>query len=75
MNGFAAAFTAPMTITGSAKIYSIYTSQEVFNGQVIVKISTDGKILIDRQAQLRGRQHLASAAASTPTSRRSARAT
>ena len=29
-----------------AKIYSIYTSQEVFNGQVIVKISTDGKFLI-----------------------------
>ena len=33
MNGFAAAFTAPMTITGSAKIFSIYTSQEVFNGR------------------------------------------
>ena len=46
MNGFLAAFTAPMTITGSAKIYSMYTSQEVFNGQVIVKISTDGKFLI-----------------------------
>ncbi len=35
-----------MVITGSARIYSIYTSQAVFNGQVIVKISTDGKILI-----------------------------
>ena len=46
MSGFAAAFTAPMTITGSAKIYSIYTSQQVFNGQIIVKISTDGKILV-----------------------------
>ncbi|HSF98182.1 MAG TPA: hypothetical protein VLA55_05785, partial [Ornithinibacter sp.] len=45
-NGFFAAFTAPMTITGSARIYSMYTSQAVFNGQVIVKISTDGKILI-----------------------------
>ncbi len=45
-NGFAAAFTSPMTITGSARIYSIFTSQEVFNGQVIVKISTDGKFLI-----------------------------
>ena len=45
-NGFLAAFTSPMTITGSAKIYSIYTSQQVFNGQVIVKISTDGKFLI-----------------------------
>ncbi|HEX5858381.1 MAG TPA: hypothetical protein VFY91_09765, partial [Microbacterium sp.] len=45
-SGFAAAFSAPMVITGSAKIYSIYTSQSVFNGQVIVKISTDGKILI-----------------------------
>ena len=40
MSGFAAAFTAPMTITGSARVYTIYTSQEVFNGQVVVKIST-----------------------------------
>ncbi|HEX6130520.1 MAG TPA: hypothetical protein VF044_02260, partial [Actinomycetota bacterium] len=46
MNGFAAAFTAPMTITGSAKIYSLYTSKQVFNGQVTIKFSTDGKILI-----------------------------
>nr|NLI49984.1 hypothetical protein [Propionibacterium sp.] len=46
MNGFFAAFTAPMTITGSARVYSIYTSQQVFNGQVVVKISTDGKLLI-----------------------------
>jgi hypothetical protein len=46
MNGFAAAFTAPMTITGSAKVYTIYTSKEVFNGQVIIKFSTDGKMLI-----------------------------
>ncbi|MGZ6715887.1 MAG: hypothetical protein ACXVFG_14140, partial [Gaiellaceae bacterium] len=46
MNGFFAAFTSPMTITGSAKIYDIYTSQELFNGQVIVKISTDGKFLV-----------------------------
>ena len=45
-SGFAAAFTSPMVITGSAKIYTIYTSQQVFNGQVTVKISTDGKILI-----------------------------
>ena len=45
-SGFAAAFTSPMMITGSAKIYTIYTSQEIFNGQVTVKISTDGKILI-----------------------------
>ena len=37
---------APMVITGSCKIYTIYTSQQVFNGQVIVKISTDGKFLI-----------------------------
>ena len=33
-----------MTITGSAKIYSTFTSQQVFNGQVIVKISTDAGI-------------------------------
>ena len=35
-----------MTITGGAKVYTIYTSQAVFNGEVIVKISTDGKFLI-----------------------------
>jgi len=46
MSGFAAAFSAPMTITASATVFSIYTSQQVFNGQVIIKISTDGKILI-----------------------------
>ena len=42
-----------MTITGSAEIYSIYTSQALFNGQVTVMISTDGKFLIERPAQLR----------------------
>jgi len=46
MNGFAAAFSSPMTITGSAKVFSIYTSQAVFNGEVIIKFSTDGKFLI-----------------------------
>ena len=45
-DGFFAAFTSPMVITGSAKIYTIFTSQQVFNGQVILKISTDGKLLI-----------------------------
>ncbi len=45
-DGFFAAFTSPMVITGSAKIYTIFTSQQVFNGQVTVKISTDGKLLI-----------------------------
>ena len=37
---------SPMVITGGAKIFSIYTSQAVFNGEVQIKISTDGKILI-----------------------------
>ena len=46
MSGFAAAFTSPMTITGSAKIFDIYTSEELFNGQVVVKFSTDGKFLV-----------------------------
>ncbi|MEN0071029.1 MAG: hypothetical protein AAGC63_08475, partial [Propionicimonas sp.] len=46
LGGFLAAFTAPMVITGAARIYSIYTSEQVFNGQVVVKISTDGKLLI-----------------------------
>ncbi len=35
-----------MTIIGSATVYSIYTSQELFNGQVTIAISTDGKILV-----------------------------
>ena len=35
-----------MTITGSARIYSIFTSQELFNGQVLLKLSTDGKFLV-----------------------------
>ncbi|SFS22515.1 LEPR-XLL domain-containing protein, partial [Yoonia litorea] len=46
LGGFLAAFTAPMTIYGSAKVFSIYTSEKVFNGQVAIKISTDGKILV-----------------------------
>ena len=46
MSGFAAAFSSPMTITGSARVFDIYTSQALFNGQVVVKFSTDGKFLI-----------------------------
>ena len=46
LNGFTAAFTSPMLITGSAKIFSIFTSKEVFNGQVTIRFSTDGKFLI-----------------------------
>ncbi len=46
LNGFTAAFTAPMVITGSARIYSMYTSQQVFNAQVTVMLSTDGKFLV-----------------------------
>ncbi len=46
LGGFGAAFTSPMVITGSARIYSIYTSQALFNGQVSVMISTDGKLLV-----------------------------
>ena len=49
MSGFEAAFTSPMTITGSARIYSLYTSQAVFNGRVTVMISTDGKFLVHGQ--------------------------
>jgi hypothetical protein len=45
--GFLAAFTSPMTITGGGKIYSAYTSQQVFNGEVMIKLSTDGKFLIN----------------------------
>ncbi|HEY9249312.1 MAG TPA: hypothetical protein VIO38_09285, partial [Rariglobus sp.] len=46
LNGFSAAFTQPMLIKGSGKVYSMYTSQELFNGQVDIIISTDGKFLI-----------------------------
>src|SRR2546428_3808388 len=35
-----------MVITGSAKLYTLYASKQVFNAQVIIKISTDGKFLI-----------------------------
>ncbi|MBI3447906.1 MAG: hypothetical protein HY049_03165, partial [Acidobacteria bacterium] len=45
-NGWAAAFTSPMLITGGAKVFDIYTSEEVFNGEVIIRFSTDGKFLI-----------------------------
>src|SRR6185436_5181450 len=45
-SGFEAAFTSPMVITGGCRIYSIYLSQQVFNGQVVVKFSTDGKFFI-----------------------------
>ncbi|MDD2604023.1 MAG: hypothetical protein PHF66_04320, partial [Desulfobacteraceae bacterium] len=46
LGGFLAAFTSPMLITGSAKVYTAYASKYVFNGMVGLKISTDGKILI-----------------------------
>ena len=62
-----------MTITGSAKVYSIYTSQEVFNGQVTVKISTDGKILIIGKLNFAA-DNISISGRSTPTSRTSARA-
>ena len=43
--GFLAAFTEPMTITAGCTLYSQYTSQFLFNGQVQMEISTDGKFL------------------------------
>ena len=43
---FLAAFENPMLIIGSATIFDIYTSQQLFNGTVTVMISTDGKFLI-----------------------------
>ena len=43
--GFLTAFTEPMTITAGAKLYSQYTSQDAFNGQVELRLSTDGKFL------------------------------
>ena len=49
LGGFLAAFTQPMTIIGSADIYSIYTSQQLFNGLVTVEISTDGKFMVAGQ--------------------------
>ena len=75
MSGFAAAFTAPMTITGGARIYSIYTSQAVFNGEVIDQDLDRRQVPDRRQAQLRRRQRVASAAVCTPTCRRSPPAT
>ena len=46
---FAAAFEAPMTITGSVAVFDIYTSYQLFNAQATVMISTDGKFLIAGQ--------------------------
>ncbi|MBL8479815.1 MAG: hypothetical protein JNK59_10955, partial [Sterolibacteriaceae bacterium] len=46
LGGFLAAFTSPMLITGGAKLFTIYASKETFNGEVILRFSTDGKILI-----------------------------
>ena len=43
--GFLAAFTSPMTITGSVKIYTDWVSKFVFNAQVGIKITTTGKFL------------------------------
>ena len=54
LNGFTAAFTSPMLIKGSAKIFSIYTSEEVFNGQVDLLLSTDGKILVTGKLNFAG---------------------
>jgi hypothetical protein len=45
-SGFAAAFTSPMLITGGAKVYTTFTSKQVFNGEIIIRFSTDGKFLI-----------------------------
>ena len=42
-SSFLSAFTSPLEISGSAEIFSIYTSQQAFNGQVSVAFSTDGK--------------------------------
>jgi hypothetical protein len=56
MNGFTAAFTSPMLITGGAKIFTMYASKETFNGEIIIRFSTDGKIPGHRQAELRSRQ-------------------
>lgn len=43
--GFLAAFTSPMTLTAQAAISSTYLgSAESFNGQVQLRLSTDGKL-------------------------------
>ncbi len=46
---WATAFSHPMLILGSADLYSIYTSQLLFNAKVSVAISTDGQILVEGQ--------------------------
>ena len=42
---FLAAFSEPMLITAGCTLYSQYTSQYVFNGDVQIQISTDGKFM------------------------------
>ena len=44
--GFIAAFTSPMTIYASGKIYSTFISKQAFNGVVEIQISTDGKFFM-----------------------------
>ncbi|RLC10571.1 MAG: hypothetical protein DRH43_06050, partial [Deltaproteobacteria bacterium] len=46
MGSFIGAFTSPMTITGACTVYDAYATKMAFNGQVGIKISTDGKILM-----------------------------
>jgi hypothetical protein len=38
-----AAYLSPITITGSGRLYSVYLSQIILNGQVGFKFSSDGK--------------------------------
>jgi hypothetical protein len=45
LGGFFGAFTQPMVLTGSAKIYTMYLSEFTFNAQMEIRISTDGKFL------------------------------
>ena len=58
MSGFAAAFTAPMTITGSAHVYStLHLAGSSSTARSTVKISHRRQVPDHRQAQLRRQQH------------------
>ncbi|MEN9733273.1 MAG: hypothetical protein RLZ45_1268, partial [Verrucomicrobiota bacterium] len=45
LGGFFSAFSAPMVITGSGRLFTNYLSPSAFNADLEIRISTDGKFL------------------------------
>lgn len=45
LGGFFSAFSAPMVITGAGRVFTNYLSQQTFNADLEIRISTDGRFL------------------------------